>query len=315
MITHVQARISAAWSARLARAILLMVALLAWTGCAQTIQPTASPATEPTASPIPADPASWQPPFPQRLDGDLPTPTPRLERHVLSYSVSGLLISERLEVFETGVAYLTDYGRLVATMTLSKAEAADLTLLSMRAGFASADKYIEEDPPGMVVEMPDRYIGLPGGRMLSLRGEAGAPDPLLDLERRLIDLAQRVRGDGVQAPRRLLGYWIKTDDTSYQMEIDLAGTVFFGEIAAGVLPPAELEELLAEATPELIAGWERRYKGYERQRGRAERIVSIFYQPDSDEVREIRPTADLTLPPSLERLLAHLAEIYDRYHP
>jgi len=307
-----------------ARAALAMIGLLLVSACGQSGPPAAtqtvpaSPGPPPTRGAPTAAPTVagiWLPPVPERLGGDVPTPTPRPEPKVLTYEVYGLLVNDHLEVQETGVAYFSDYGRLVATMTLSEAEVAELGLLGMRAGFASADEYIEEDPPGVVAELPDRYIGLPGGRRISLRGEAGAPAPLLDLERRLADLGQRVRAEGVQAPRRLIGYWLVAEDDTYGMEIDYAGTVFFNRTAAGVLPADELEELLAQVTPERIAGWERRYPPNERAVPRVRPVIIITYQPDSDEPRDIRPGDNLPLPPSLEGLLARLADIYTRYHP
>jgi hypothetical protein len=317
--------------ARLAHMLLLAFSLALLAGCAQNIQTQNTPIPAPamnaasqntpipaTASPEPTvNPGRWQPPFPKRLGGDVPTPSPFPGRPAITYTISGLLVNDRLEVLESGATNLSDSGRLVATMTLSAAEVADLWLLSTQAGLASqADEYIEpENPPGRIAEYDYRHIQLSGGRLITLRGEGGPPDALRELEQRLADLAERVRGDGRQAPRRLISYWLRSEDKSYSMEIDLAGTVFFDHTAAGRLPAAELEGLQAQLSPEQVAAWEEHYQMNMGMANTDARIVTIVYRPDRDGFREIDPSSQRPPPAELERLLVDLAEIYDRYHP
>jgi hypothetical protein len=324
-------RSATAQVSRVARAILLAFGLVVLAGCARTVQTQNAPGptlmvdedrqntpAPATASPAPTvDAARWQPPFPRRLGGDVPTPTPFPGRPVITYAISGLLVSDRLEVMESGATNLSDSGRLVATMTLTEAEVADLWLLSAQANLVSqADEYIEpEDPSGMIVEYDYRHIHLSGGRLITLRGEGGPPDALRELDQRLADLAERVRAEGQQEPRRLIGYWLRSEDKSYSMEIDLAGTVFFDDTAAGRLPAAELEGLQAQLSPELVTAWEEHYWMDGVTANIDARIVNIYYRPDGDEFRTIDPSSRRPPPAELERLLVDLAEIYDRYHP
>lgn len=175
--------------------------------------------------------------------------------------------------------------------------------------------YPEDDQVQSLEGVTFRTIMVPPHTNIEFKGDAGIPEPLLNLEQRLLTIIDQMQREGWTVPPVVLSYGFWAASASYEMQIDERGMVFFGITAAGMLPPDEFADLMATVSPEPFSRWRDWYTAPEGERLLKENRVTVSYLPDGQEIYWVNALSGATVPPDLERLLKRLADIYTRYQP
>ncbi len=128
---------------------------------------------------------------------------------IITLRIVGLNRGGSLEIRGDGLAHLEEYGNMAGvrsgesnysrTSRLLPEQLAKLVALFREAGFLDMqDEYIEQDPPGQIIEMDYVHITFrDGGRTKSIkiRGSSGRPLALIELQDALFEIKSSLEKD------------------------------------------------------------------------------------------------------------------------
>ncbi len=282
-----------------------------------TVLPTASPiaALAPHFTPTDAEPGLWQPPRPIYSTYTYP-PFPPLPPFMAHYYRIGLGGGPpAVGITAEGVAYaLTSAGEVIGRMSLTAATMADLQQQIASIAPPMMTNFIEDDPPGVIRELDYRYLEVTTPQRsfaVTMRGDAGIPQPLLHLEATVVDLAEHAAACAPPLPQSMIEYWLDDGEHTYGLSIDAGGGVYFGSHYGGQLALQDVETLITFFESPTFQNNPR--GGYFAQGKRdilTEQQVTIAYRG-----KEVRAFSGATIPPDMHRIVQLLAEIHTRLHP
>ncbi|MDQ5823091.1 MAG: hypothetical protein M3441_02640 [Chloroflexota bacterium] len=293
---------------------------------------TPTPATTPTEPPWVPEPTHpmmdevWQPPEPhKRVQFAQPTEIAESPDAMLVYEVAGLVGNVGFKVTVDGMAVLGGYQGDYTTYQLSTDEFNQIKQLVAAADFPNlAGRYWEEDPPGVIAEIPIVTITyIEGGRAkaVALRGSDHTPQALRDLQSTLENLVDKVREEGTRPtrPARLVGYYLQGTAYTWWLDIDEEGGLYYDSGPVNDhMSPADLAALRETLDDISSLGSNEWFTAPDDVRDiifMDEHRAIITTYANGEQKQWINALSGATVPQGLQTLLEKLAEVYDKYAP
>lgn len=282
----------------------------------------------PTTTPVPpiptrslAFPASqqqngnmWQPPVPVYSSYEYP-PFSALPPLAVQYTQVGLGGGPpNVAVTYDGVVYaLTSDGEQIGRLHLSQ-NALDDLLAQIKAIEPSTlqGDYIEADTNG-VRELDYRTINVATADhafTVTMRGNPGIPNSLLNLESTLIDLAKRAHACVPPAPQIVIEYWLYDRVHYYGLQIDSTGGVYFGSHYAGQIAQENFETLVTFFKSPTFQDQKGSFVFKGTRDTKSEQRVIVSYMN-----KQVNAFSGATIPPEMQIVLQLLADIHTQFYP